>query len=127
MQDQSAARAAIDAANRKFEAAFNAGDPARAARGVYTAEARVLPPDMPAVSGREAIAEFWTAAVAQMGATSVQLSTVALEVHGDHAHEIGEAMLTLGEGQQAHAKFVVIWKQEAGEWRWDVDIWNGGV
>lgn len=126
-QDQAAARLAINAANRAFEAAFNSGDPAAAARGVYTADARVLPPDMPAVSGREAIAEFWTGAAAQMGVTHVQLSTVDLEVHGDHAHEIGRATLTLGEGRQAEAKFVVIWKQEAGEWRWAVDIWNAGV
>lgn len=122
-----AAVTAIAAANRAFEAAFNAGNPAGAARGVYTAGARILPPDMPAVTGREAIAEFWTAAATQMGVTHVQLATLHLEVHADHAYEIGTATLTLGQGQQAAAKFVVIWKQEAGEWRWDVDIWNNGV
>lgn len=125
--DQGAARTAIAATNRKFESAFNAGDPAGAARAVYSAEARVLPPDMPMVTGREAIAAFWTAAAAQMQATSVQLSTLALDVHGDHAHEIGTAVLTLAGAQQMQAKFVVLWKQEGGEWRWDVDIWNGGV
>ena len=47
MAQDDAARRAIDAANRRFEAAFNAGDFAGAAREVYTADARVLPPDAP--------------------------------------------------------------------------------
>lgn len=42
-------------------------------------------------------------------------------------HTLGQTTLTLGGGQQAQAKFVVIWKQQAGEWLWDVAIWNDGV
>ena len=94
-QDDSAARAAIDATNRRFEAAFNAGDPGRAAREVYTENASILPPDLPMVQGRENIAQFWVGAAAQLAVTDVRLSTVALEVHGDVAHEIGKATLTL--------------------------------
>ena len=120
------ARAGIDAANRRFEAAFNAGDPAAAARAVYTREARVLPPDLPMVRGRDAIADFWAGAAKQLGATAVRLSTKELEVHGDSAHEVGEAALTLADGE-AQAKYVVLWKREGDEWRWDVDIWNLGV
>jgi ketosteroid isomerase-like protein len=125
--DDTATRAAIDATNRKFEAAFNAGDPAKAARDVYTAGARALPPDMPMVRGREALEQFWVAAAAQMGVTRVRLSTLDLEVHGDVAHEIGQATLTLKDGRELAAKFCVLWRQEQGEWRWDVDIWNNGV
>ena len=43
---------------------------------------------------------------------------------GDHAYEIGRARLTLGGGQQAGVKYVVIWKQEDGRWKLLVDIWN---
>lgn len=126
-QEDAAARAAIDATNRKFEAAFNAGDPGKAARDAYTADARVLPPDMPMVRGRAAIEPFWVGVAARMGVEKVQLTTLELEVHGQVAHEIGQATLTLKDGQQAAAKFCVLWKQEQGEWRWDVDIWNNGV
>ena len=126
-QDDSAARAAIDATNRKFEAAFNAGDPGRAAREVYTENASILPPDLPMVQGRENIAEFWVGAAAQLAVTSVRLSTVALEVHGDVAHEIGKASLTLAGGQLVDAKYCVFWAQVGGEWRWHADIWNAGV
>jgi ketosteroid isomerase-like protein len=30
----------------------------------------------------------------------------------------------VGSGEEASAKYVVVWKQEDGRWRWDVDIWN---
>ena len=126
-QDDSAARAAIDATNRRFEAAFNSGDPGRAAREVYTENASILPPDLPMVQGRENIAQFWVGAAAQLTATHVQLSTVALEVHGDVAHEIGRAKLTLANGQQMDAKYCVFWAHVDDEWRWHADIWNGGV
>lgn len=125
--DDSVMRAAIDATNRKFEAAFNAGDPGRAAREVYTENASILPPDSPMVRGRENIAQFWVGAAAQLTATNVQLSTVALEVHGDVAHEIGTATLTLADGQQVSVKYCVFWKLSGAEWRWHADIWNAGV
>jgi ketosteroid isomerase-like protein len=122
--ESSAARRGIDAANRRYESAFNAGDPGRAAREVYTRDARVLPPGAPLVRGRDEIIGFWQAAVQQMDIRKVVLETVELDVHGEHAHEIGRATLTVGGDQQVVAKYVVIWKREDGEWRWDVDIWN---
>lgn len=114
----------IDATNRRFEAAFDAGDPARAAREAYTRGARVLPPGAPLVQGRDNAAAFWQAAAQQLGIRKVRLSTRELEVNGERAHEIGQATLTLADDQAVTAKYVVVWKNEGGEWRWDVDIWN---
>lgn len=114
----------IESTNRRFEAAFDAGDPGRAAREVYTRDARVLPPGAPLIRGRENIAAFWQAAAGQLGIRSVRLLTQELAVHGEHAHEIGQARLVLSGGQEAVAKYVVLWRREGGEWRWDVDIWN---
>jgi ketosteroid isomerase-like protein len=122
--DIGSVRQALDAKNRAFEQAANAGDLARAARGVYTKNARILPPDAPMIEGRDAIAEFWTKAAAQLGVKQVRLETVELDAHSGHAHEIGRATLTLASGETVVGKYVVLWKQEDGEWRWDVDIWN---
>jgi ketosteroid isomerase-like protein len=122
--DTSSTRQALEAKNRGFEQAVNRGDPAGAAREVYTKNARVLPPGAPTVEGRESIAEFWTSAAAQLGIKQVQLETVELDVHSGHAHEIGRATLTLASGENVVGKYVVLWKHEDGEWRWDVDIWN---
>ena len=40
------------------------------------------------------------------------------------AYEIGRAQLTLAGGQSAEAKYVVLWRQEDGRWRWHIDMWN---
>ena len=118
-------RKAIDAANKAFAAAMNAGDIDEACK-VYTEDARLLAPDAPMVKGRSAIAAFWTAAVPAIGIKSVSLKTIELTVSGTAAHEIGEAALALTSGA-ATLKYVVIWRQEGnGRWRWAVDIWNNG-
>lgn len=118
------AQQGIDAANRKFEAAFNAGDPARAAREVYTRDATILPPGAPKMQGMEAIEQFWPAAAQQLGIQGIQLETVDLDVQGETAVEIGRATLSFAGGQSGVAKFVVVWKLQDGQWRWHVDIWN---
>ena len=118
-------RRSIDDANRRFVETFNAGHPGCAAQEVYTRTARVLPPDSGMVEGRDAIVGFWKGAAQQLGISGVALTTVSLEMVGDRACEIGHADLTLGSGQQARFKYVVLWKQDEGRWGWDVDIWNG--
>jgi ketosteroid isomerase-like protein len=117
-------RQGIDQANQGFEEAFNRGDPAAAARGVYTRDARILPPGAEMIQGRESIEQFWKAAAEQLGIRSVKLETVELQPMGDGALEIGRAMLGLEGGQQLAVKYVVVWKQEDGGWKWHVDIWN---
>ena len=123
-QDPAAVRLGIDGTNHRFEEVFNRGDAAGAAREVYTRDARILPPGAAMVQGRDSIAEFWAAAVQQMGIRRVELSTIDLQPLGEQAIEIGRARLTVSSGDVASAKYVVVWKQEDGRWRWDVDIWN---
>lgn len=122
--DASTLRAGTEETNRRFEEAFRRGDPAAAAREVYTRDALVMPPGTPAVRGRDGAEQFWPAAAQQLGITDVRLATDELHPMGDGAYEVGHATLTLGGGQQVVAKYVVIWRQEEGRWRWHVDIWN---
>lgn len=123
-QDPAAVRHGIDGTNQRFEEVFNRGDAAAAAREVYTRDARILPPGAAMVQGRDSIAEFWAAAAQLMGIRRVELSTIDLQPLGEQAIEIGRARLTVSSGDEASAKYVVVWKQEDGRWRWDVDIWN---
>ena len=124
--DIDAVRRGIDEANHRFEEGFNRGDAAGAARQFYTRDARILPPGSEIVQGRDGIAEFWAAAAAapQMGVQRVELSTLDLQLLGDWAYTIGRATLTLANGGRATPKYVVLWKQEDGAWRRQVDIWN---
>lgn len=91
---------------------------------VYTAGARLLPPGGAMITGREGIRTFWQQAIAGMALHSAHLTTVEAQAVGDGVFEIGRAELTLGEGQSATLKYIVLWKQEDGDWKWDVDIWN---
>ncbi|MGH9786529.1 MAG: DUF4440 domain-containing protein, partial [Terriglobia bacterium] len=59
-----------------------------------------------------------------LGLKSVKLTTVDAESLGDSVVEIGRADLGLSGGQTLTVKYVVVWKQEAGQWKWHVDIWN---
>jgi ketosteroid isomerase-like protein len=91
---------------------------------IYTVNARVLPPGAPMIEGREAIKGFWRQAIAAMGVTGVQLTIVSAQPSGEDVVEIGRADLTVGGGQILTVKYVVHWKQEDGDWKWNVDIWN---
>lgn len=121
---QATIRGAIGAANRAFMDRFNAADPQGAARGIYTENARILPPGGEMIQGRDAIMRFWQAGVDHGGLKSVQLETVDLQPAGDGMFEIGRAVVDLAAGEQVRGKYVVLWKREGGDWRWDVDIWN---
>ena len=76
------------------------------------------------LEGREQAKGFWKEAIKAMGIKSAKLTTVSAEAVGDGVVEIGRAELMMGSGQTAMVKYVVHWKQEDGEWKWHVDIWN---
>jgi uncharacterized protein (TIGR02246 family) len=119
-------RAAVDAANRRFESAFNEGDAAGAAREFYARDARILPPGSATVEGVEKIAAYWAAAAntPQTGVRQVQLSTRDLQPAGDAAYEIGQATLTLANGLHVMPRYLIVWRKEGGVWRRYLDIWN---
>jgi ketosteroid isomerase-like protein len=63
-----------------------------------------------------------------MGLKSVKLETAELDVLGDSAIEQGYFELGDGAGNVAdRGKFLVVWKQQGGEWRLHRDIWNSSV
>jgi ketosteroid isomerase-like protein len=95
---------------------------------IYTADARILPPGAPMISGREGIKKFWSNLIQSVNARSAVLTSVEVMPAGDGAIEIGRAKLRVEpEGQGAaeiEVKYVVYWQQEDGRWKWHVDIWN---
>lgn len=98
---------------------------------VYTADARILPPGAPMISGRAAITNFWADLLQSANAKSAVLTSVDVMSAGDGLVEIGRAVLTVEpQGQpamQMEVKYVVYWRQEDGRWKWHVDIWNQSV
>jgi uncharacterized protein (TIGR02246 family) len=116
-------RVGILAANETFMAAFSRGD-AAACAACYTEQGQVLPPNSDVITGREAIQTFWQGAM-HMGITAAQLDTVEVEGHDNTAYEVGKYTLQGAGGQVFDTgKYVVIWYQEAGQWKIHRDIWN---
>jgi ketosteroid isomerase-like protein len=95
---------------------------------IYTADARILPPGAPMISGRQAIKEFWSNLIQSVNAKSAVLSSIEVIPAGDGVVELGRATLTVQpEGQPTtdmEVKYVVYWRRENALWKWHVDIWN---
>jgi uncharacterized protein (TIGR02246 family) len=119
-------RAAIEAANKQFITAFNRGD-AAAVAAMYTADARLLPPNSPMGEGRQAVQQFWQGAY-RAGVKMVSLETLHVESQGSFAYEVGRYTLTsptAGGGTTTDTgKYVVVWEREGGKWKLTTDIWN---
>ena len=115
------------ATNRQFEEAIARGDAAGCA-AVYTEDAEILPPDSPAMTGKQAAQGLWQSII-DMGVKGISLQTLELEEMGDRAVERGAATIDIqGEGgqtTQASAKFIVLWRRQAdGTWKWHWDCFN---
>ncbi|SRR6266567_4131603 len=109
--------------NRIFEEEVVAKGDFDALARVYTKNATILPPAAEIIAGLGPIQEFWKQAAVALGVKSLRLHSVSVEVLGDTAYEIGRAEITTAADPMS-VKYVVIWKQEGGSWKWHVDIWN---
>ncbi len=114
---------AIIAVDKKFMDMFSNED-AEGIAELYTEDGQLLPPNLDYLNGKAAIAAFWQGAM-QMGVGSVKLESTEIEGGGDIISEIGNYSLYSGEGTEIDTgKYVVIWKQENGNWKLHRDIWN---
>ena len=101
---------------------FNGGDVAGLGLS-YTADARVLPPDEPIISGVTDIEAFWQA----YGPGQVRLEQADVQ-----SMRIGELWYREGvykaqfsdEGEPRVGKFVELWKRENGNWLMYRQMWN---
>ena len=119
-------RDAIAAANENFMATFKGGDGASMA-ALYTENGQVLPPNSDFVTSKQAIQGFWQA-IFDMGIKEVKLKIVEAEGHGDTAIEVGRYTLKDEGGQVlGKGKYIVIWKQEEGQWKLHRDIFNSSM
>ena len=121
-----ATRAAIEGVNKKLAAALARADGAAVA-ALYTADAQLFPPNSEIVSGRAAVQAFWQA-TAEAGVKEMKLETLEVEGAAGMAWEAGKYTV-FGEGGAPldSGKYIVLWRQEKGEWRLHRDIWNSSL
>ena len=118
------ARVAIEAKLVQWQDAFNAGDGAAIAAN-YAADGQLLPPGGETISGVDNIAAFWQAALDSADGMGVELEVVEVVAHGDHANEVGHFTMADVDGNILdQGKYMVLWRQEQGDWKMVRDIWN---
>jgi uncharacterized protein (TIGR02246 family) len=116
--------------NDQLAAALGRGD-ASGCAAVYTEDAKLLPPNSPLVTGKQAIQAFWQGGI-DMGIKGATLQTVELEEHGDTVIEVGTYTLDIQpEGadlMKDQGKYVVIFKRQTdGSWKLATDMFNSDL
>lgn len=92
---------------------------------LYAADAVLMPPNMPRVTGAENVRAFW-AQIWPLNAT-LTLTPASVKVAGALAIEEGNwtwsAPTPEGE-QKDNGKYLVTWRKQDGQWKVVQDIWN---
>jgi uncharacterized protein (TIGR02246 family) len=109
-------RAAIDEANLEFREGFRNADVDQLAE-LFTRDARLMPPLLPSVVGREAIRDYMQYWV-EYGIRDIKIVTEEVYGSGDTAFEISRSTPVLSTGEELpRSRDMVVWKHEEGRWR----------
>ena len=111
---------------QEFAKVFTGGDSVGMVN-MYAPDARIMPPNSPMVSGREAIGKM-VGFYMKFGVKEFKDSTTAL--YGDKDNLIEEGVYTMGDGkghQIDQGKYVEVWRQAEGQWKIYVDIFNSNL
>jgi len=97
---------------------------------LYDEHAVLMPPNAPAMNGRDAIRQFWTG-FTSLGAIDAKLVTDDIVTSGDLAAEMGHFDLTItpksGAPIKDSGKYLVVWRNVGGEWKIVRDIFNSSL
>ncbi len=117
---------AVRTASAHFPEVYAQGD-AAAVAALYTEDGMVMAPNSAVLTGDADIAAFWQGAM-DAGVTELEIVAEELEVVGDTAIERGNAQLFLADGTSVDTiKYILIWKEQDGEWLLHRDIWNSNL
>jgi ketosteroid isomerase-like protein len=125
MSNNADVAATIDKNNKKLCATLAAGNAAGVA-ALYANNARLMATNSETVSNN-GLTAFWQGII-DMGVRDGTLISDTVEVHGDTAIEVGKYVL-YGDNRTAldNGKYVVVWKNEGGDWKLKEDIFNSSV
>ena len=94
---------------------------------LYTEDAKILPPNMDMLEGRDSIQAFWQRA-SEMGIKSYQPEILEVEYSGNLGFFVGKYTLYGNENQVINkGKFITVFKNIDGEWRVYRDIFNSSI
>jgi ketosteroid isomerase-like protein len=126
-EDMEADVAAVNAVREQEVAAIVSGEMNTA---YLAADAVVMPPNEPSVSGIDAIDVWFRDFLAQFAAVSVNYTSSEITVSGDWAIEHYGGTLTVtpvggGDSMEEVVKGIHVYRREAdGSWKMVYDVWN---
>jgi uncharacterized protein (TIGR02246 family) len=128
--ESDSARASIEQNMQAFARHVNAGH-ADSLAALYADDAVLMPPNMPAATGRAAIQEAF-AGMMQGGATTIRFAVQSVSANGPLAVERGTYSYTMtpaggGPAMADSGKYLVHWHRIAGRWMIVEDAWNSDV
>jgi len=115
------AKTMINSHNEAFSSAMINGDSA-AIVPMYTADASVMGPNMPAGKGGPAIGAV-SSMIKKMGASQFKVWSTDVQGNADMVVEEGKWEIR-GDKMKDNGKFLVVWKNDNGKWKIAKDIWN---
>ena len=94
---------------------------------LYTEDAKILPPNMDMLEGRDSIQAFWQRA-SEMGIKSYQPEILEVEYSGNLGFFVGKYTLYGNENQVINkGKFITVFKNIDGKWKVYRDIFNSSI
>lgn len=113
---------AVKAVDSAFAAGMNAKD-TTAVFAVYASDAKVMPPDSPALEG--AAGHPAIAGLVAAGASDFVLTPTTTYGVGDLAYQVGTASFKIGGAAETIKYAEVLRKGADGKWRYVVDMFSG--
>jgi uncharacterized protein (TIGR02246 family) len=116
----------LTAGGNRWMEAFNGHD-ANAVAALYTQDAVLLPPNQPAVFGRDAIAST-NAELFATGDFKIDIEPLETVIDGQLAYVAGRYRMWTDDGTLVdHGKYVEIWRPVDGQWLISRDIYNSSM
>ncbi len=93
----------------------------------YSEDALVLPPNEPAVTGKDAIRKLWGGFLDSL--TNIRWKPTRIEManSGEMAVLTGIYETTMKDGSKDHGKYCEIWKQRDGTWKCAIDMFSSDL
>ena len=93
----------------------------------YADDALVLPPNEPAVSGKDKIRDLWKGFLDTMSTISWKADRVEMAKSGDMAVVTGTYELTMNDGTKDRGKYCEVWEKKNGIWKCGTDMFSSDL
>lgn len=93
----------------------------------YADDALVLPPNEPAVSGKDKVHELWKGFLDSVTEMSWKATRVEMAKSGDMACLTGTYEMTMKDGSKDHGKYCEVWEKKGGAWKCGTDMFSSDL